>query len=60
MLRPVHDRMPVILHPEDYSPWIEGGERERVLLREMLRHYPADDIVGYPVNPLVNSRCGAP
>jgi putative SOS response-associated peptidase YedK len=55
VLRPVHDRMPVILHPEDYSLWLEGDEREQALLREMLRPYPAEEMVGHPVSTLVNS-----
>lgn len=55
VLRPVHDRMPVILHPEDFSPWLEGDERERTLLRELLRPYPADEMAGHPVSTLVNS-----
>ncbi len=55
VLRPVHDRMPVILHPEEYSLWLEGNERERNLLIELLRPYPAEEMTGYPVSPLVNS-----
>jgi putative SOS response-associated peptidase YedK len=55
VLRPVHDRMPVIVHPEDYSLWLEGDERERTLLMELLRPYPAEEMAGYPVSPLVNS-----
>ena len=55
VLRPVHDRMPVILHSEEYSLWLEAGERERAMLRELLRPYPADEMVSHPVSPLVNS-----
>jgi putative SOS response-associated peptidase YedK len=55
VLLPVHDRMPVILHPEEYSLWLEGNEREQDLLRELLRPYPAEEMIGYPVSPLVNS-----
>jgi putative SOS response-associated peptidase YedK len=55
VLRPVHDRMPVILHPEEYSLWLEAEEREREQLRELLRPYPAEEMIGYPVSPLVNS-----
>jgi putative SOS response-associated peptidase YedK len=47
--------MPVILHPEEYSLWLEGNEREQNLLRELLRPYPAEEMIGYPVSPLVNS-----
>ena len=29
MLKTLHDRMPVILHPEDYDRWLEpGGPQE--------------------------------
>lgn len=55
VLRPVHDRMPVILHPDEYSLWLGGEERQRELLTELLRPYPAQAMVGYPVNSLVNS-----
>jgi putative SOS response-associated peptidase YedK len=55
VLRPVHDRMPVILHPEEHSVWLEGGAREMESLIELLRPYPAKEMVGYPVGPLVNN-----
>jgi putative SOS response-associated peptidase YedK len=55
VLRPVHDRMPVILHPEDYSLWLEDDEREQTLLKELLRPYPAEEMVGHAVSVLVNS-----
>lgn len=58
VLRPVHDRMPVILHQEDYETWLEAGERERALLRELLRPYTEEEMTGYPVSPAVNSTRG--
>lgn len=58
VLRPVHDRMPVILHPEDYEMWLGGGEREHAQLRELLRPYPEEEMTGYPVSPAVNSTRG--
>jgi putative SOS response-associated peptidase YedK len=60
VLRPIHDRMPVILHPEDYGRWLGGEERERALLRELLCPYPEKEMTGYPVSQAVNStRAGA-
>jgi putative SOS response-associated peptidase YedK len=58
LLRPVHDRMPVILHPEDYEMWLEGGERERPLLRELLRPYPEGEMIGHPVSKLIALAAG--
>ncbi len=55
VLRPVHDRMPVILHPEEYALWLGGDERQRGLLVELMQPYPAEAMVGYPISPLVNS-----
>jgi putative SOS response-associated peptidase YedK len=55
VLRPVHDRMPVILHPDDYEMWLGGNARELDLVREMLRPYPAEEMVGQPVSTSVNS-----
>jgi putative SOS response-associated peptidase YedK len=49
VVAPVHDRMPVILRPEDFGPWLEGGPPS------LLSPYPAELMVGYPVSPLVNS-----
>jgi putative SOS response-associated peptidase YedK len=55
VLRPVHDRMPVILHPEDYELWLGAEARELGLVKEMLRPYPGEEMVGYPVSSSVNS-----
>jgi putative SOS response-associated peptidase YedK len=55
VLRPVHGRMPVILHPDDYELWLGGESRQLGLVKEMLRPYPAGEMVGYPVGPGVNS-----
>jgi putative SOS response-associated peptidase YedK len=55
VLRPVHDRMPVILHPNDYGLWLGAEERELDLVKEMLRPYPAEEMTGYPVGVSVNS-----
>lgn len=55
VLRPVHDRMPVILHPDDYELWLGGDVRKLDLVREMLRPYPSEEMTGYPVGVSVNS-----
>lgn len=55
LIRPLHDRMPAILAPEDYARWLDPNLREPDKLQSALRPYPADEMELYPVNPLVNS-----
>lgn len=55
VLRPVHDRMPVIIHPDDYELWLDADARKLGLVKEMLRSYPAEEMVSYPVGTSVNS-----
>jgi putative SOS response-associated peptidase YedK len=50
----VHDRMPVILHPDDWDAWLDEGARAAEL-RPLLRPYPADGLEMYAVSPAVNN-----
>ncbi|HEY7526723.1 MAG TPA: SOS response-associated peptidase [Candidatus Limnocylindria bacterium] len=50
----VHDRMPVILHPDDWDAWLDEGARPGEL-RPLLRPYPADALRMYAVSPAVNN-----
>ncbi len=54
VLQPVHDRMPVILHLKDYDLWLDADVRKHDLVKELLRPYPAEDMVGYPVSTSIN------
>jgi putative SOS response-associated peptidase YedK len=58
VLRPVHDRMPVILHRDDYELWLDEDMRKRELLKELLRPYPADEMISHPVSRAINSPRG--
>jgi len=55
VVRPVHERMPVILAPEDFALWLDPTVRDTEQLQALLRPYPADQIVAYPVGTAVNS-----
>ncbi|HEV7842273.1 MAG TPA: SOS response-associated peptidase [Pyrinomonadaceae bacterium] len=55
VLRPVHDRTPVILHPETYDLWLERDVRAVASLKELLGPYPASEMTAYPVSAQVNS-----
>jgi putative SOS response-associated peptidase YedK len=53
--RPVHDRMPVILAPEDYARWLDPQAGGWGALRGLLLPFPADAMAAYPVEPVVNN-----
>jgi len=55
IMRPIHDRMPVILGPSAYAKWLAPTELETEALRPLLAPYAGDGLEGYPVNRLVNS-----
>ncbi len=42
VLRPFHDRMPVILSPRDYAFWLDPMSSDPGPLQEMLRPFPAE------------------
>jgi putative SOS response-associated peptidase YedK len=48
----IHDRMPVILDPEDESKWLQDTPMNIIL--SMLRSYPAEKMDAYPISNLVN------
>ena len=54
-VKPIHNRMPVILHPGDYDRWLDPKQRDLTGLREMLTPSPAGEIEAYPISRYVNS-----
>ena len=55
LVKPIHDRMPVILANDAIDTWLEPGEVEQGALDSLLKPYPADQMRAYPVSMLVNS-----
>ena len=53
-LRPVHNRMPVILNPADYGLWLDPEIRQPDQIQHLLRPYPAQEMDAYPVSTFVN------
>ncbi len=49
LLRPIHERMPVILDPADFGPWLEAGGVERLV------PYTDAKLEAVPVSTRVNS-----
>jgi putative SOS response-associated peptidase YedK len=55
LMSTIHNRMPVILPPEAYAPWLEPAEQRPEALQGWLRPYDAALMKAYPVSRLVNS-----
>jgi putative SOS response-associated peptidase YedK len=54
LMSPLHNRMPVILPASAYAQWLEPGEQSPSRLQPLLRPYPAEELLAYPVSTLVN------
>lgn len=54
LIRPVHSRMPVILSPKDYDLWLDPGVQKAELLQPLLRPYPSEGMLAYPISTWVN------
>jgi putative SOS response-associated peptidase YedK len=54
LVAPIHERMPVILAPDAYDPWLDPDTPEEALT-DLLAPYPEDGIEAYPVSRFVNS-----
>jgi putative SOS response-associated peptidase YedK len=50
----VHDRMPVMLTPDDCGRWLDP-RADPSALESLLRSFPNETMEGYPVSALVNS-----
>jgi putative SOS response-associated peptidase YedK len=55
MMAKLHNRMPVILHPNDYAQWIDSAVQPPDRLQKLLVPYPTGEMDAYPVSTLVNS-----
>jgi putative SOS response-associated peptidase YedK len=49
----IHDRMPVILSPDQYDAWLDH-DSEAETLKSLLQPYAGDDLQAYVVSNLVN------
>lgn len=55
LMRPLHDRMPVILAPESYEAWLDPSNKDTDRLQELLVPEPDGKLVAFPVSKRVNS-----
>src|SRR5262249_24744114 len=54
LLKPLHDRMPVILAPDDYDRWLDPGITDPARLTDLLRPFDGRLMRIYPVSETVN------
>lgn len=55
LLRNIHNRMPVILPEKHYQFWLDTGEPDGDALKAVLKPFPADEMMAYPVSKTVNN-----
>jgi putative SOS response-associated peptidase YedK len=55
LVAPLHDRMAVILSPDEYRTWLERNTTDPTGLKKMFQPYPADLMEMFPVSPMVNN-----
>lgn len=55
LLRPIHERMPVILDETDWGRWLGESDDTPDELRALLKPYPADRMRAYRITSRVNS-----
>jgi putative SOS response-associated peptidase YedK len=55
LIKPLHDRMPVILFPKDIELWLDLQVDDPEQLKPLLKPYPSELMEMYPVSDQVNS-----
>ncbi len=55
LVRPIHDRMPVILAPDSYAAWLDPSNTDPRALRPLLAPFPSAAMEAYPVSSVVNT-----
>ena len=55
LMKPIHDRMPVILPEDRWDLWLDAKMQEKEVLQELLVPYPADQMQERPVSSSVGN-----
>ena len=54
-MREIHNRMPVILAPDDHAAWLDPGNQATAKLKELLKPCPAGMMAAHAVSLRVNT-----
>ena len=55
IVKPIHERMPVIIEEHNYEEWLNAGPAQRGSLQNMLRPFPPHEMEALPVGSWVNN-----
>ena len=55
VVKPYHNRMPVMLSPDTVKPWVFATAQDKELLRSLMSPANSADMECFPVTPQVNS-----
>lgn len=55
LIQPIHNRMPVILPPDEYGFWLDKNVQHSIELQRFYQPYPSDLMVVHEVPDLVNN-----
>lgn len=55
LVAPIHNRMPVILHPDTFTLWLSHNMHDPDQLQPLFQPFPADQLQTFKVSDLVNN-----
>jgi len=55
LVRPLHDRMPVVIAPADYDRWLDRRVEDPGVLKSLMAGAPEDLLAVTPADPAINS-----
>lgn len=55
LVAPIHDRMPVILHPDTFTLWLSHNMHDPEQLHPLYQPFPAEQLQTFKVPDLVNN-----
>jgi putative SOS response-associated peptidase YedK len=55
LMRPIHDRMPVIIPPDQFDNWLDPGAHDEKQQAGLLRPFSSSAMTAYPISTKVNN-----
>lgn len=55
VIKPIHERMPVIIDKSNYASWLDPDNQQIDALTALLKPYPASAMIAYPVSRKMNN-----